>query len=85
MRHVVAPKQIELRGGGGNPPALQATLDEVAIGPPAHRHIGERVGDAERRGERPIHRPLAGSAGQHQRAVDVEEDEPGSARHSDCS
>ena len=70
---VAVAEPVEGVAGGGNPPALEATLDEEPVGAAAHRHLGEGVGHAEGVLEGAIHRPLAGAAGEDERAVDVEE------------
>ena len=47
--------------------------------------LGEGIGHAEGVLEGAIHGPLAGAAGEHERAVDVEEHQACRNRHSDIS
>ena len=50
------------------------------VGAAGHRDAVEGVADAEHVLERARHRPAAGAAGEHKRAVDVEENECGVRR-----
>ena len=53
---------------------------DPGIGTARHLDIAERVGDRKELFECARHGPLAGAAGEHKRAVDVEEEDGGRRR-----
>jgi hypothetical protein len=80
---VARPELAGLRLAGGDAGALAGPREDELVGAPRERDLGQRVGDAEGLLEGAGHRPLAGAAGQHERAVDVEQQQ--ARGQSSCS
>ena len=59
----------------GMPCSLQRVSQDAGVGPSCQRDRRKRVGNAEQRLECARHAALAGSAGEHERSVDIEQHE----------
>jgi hypothetical protein len=75
MRHVPLPQRVEEEFVERVTVITENVVENAPVGPPGERHARHGVLAAHQVLAGAVHRPHPGAAGQHERTVDVEQDE----------